>query len=264
MSQKKAQHIKVTFLGTGTSIGVPVVACNCAVCKSKDLRDKRFRTSVMLTVNDRNIVIDCGPDFRIQMLRHNVEDLDAIVFTHGHRDHIAGLDDIRAFNYILNKNIDVYGSAEVLEAIRVEFPYIFTETRFFGAPQLVTHCIENQVFTVNDIHFTPIEVLHNKLSVFGFRAGNFTYITDASYISEEELSKANGSEIFVINALRNSKHVSHFSLSEALEVIEKVKPAKAYLTHISHFLGLHEEVEKKLPPDVYLAYDSLVVDVNSL
>lgn len=263
MSHKTAQPIKVTFLGTGTSIGVPVVACNCTVCKSKDLRDKRFRTSVMLTINDRNIVIDCGPDFRIQMLRHNVEDLDAIVFTHGHRDHIAGLDDIRAFNYILNKNIDVYGSAEVLEAIRVEFPYIFTETRFFGAPQLVTHCIENESFKVNDIKFTPIEVLHNKLSVFGFRIGDFTYITDASFIADDELNKAIGSEILVINALRNSKHVSHFSLSEALEVIAKVKPDKAYLTHISHFLGLHEEVEKKLPQNVFLAYDSLVVEINT-
>jgi phosphoribosyl 1,2-cyclic phosphate phosphodiesterase len=144
MTEHSTNSMKITFLGTGTSIGVPVVACDCAVCKSEDVRDKRFRTSAMLTINGRNIVIDCGPDFRIQMLRNNVEDIDAIVFTHGHRDHIAGLDDIRAFNYILNKNIDVYGSAEVLEAIRTEFPYIFTETRFFGAPQLVTHCIENK------------------------------------------------------------------------------------------------------------------------
>lgn len=256
-----SNSMKVTFLGTGTSIGVPVVACNCAVCKSADLRDKRFRTSAMLTINGRNIVIDCGPDFRIQMLRNNVEDIDAIVFTHGHRDHIAGLDDIRAFNYILNKNIDVYGSTEVLEAIRIEFPYIFTETRFFGAPQLVTHCIDKKPFMVNEARFIPIEVMHNKMSVFGFRIGDFTYITDASYIPVEEMVKMKGTRILVLNALRNSRHVSHFSLSEAIEVVEKLMPEKTYLTHISHFLGLHQEVENKLPSYIRLAYDNLVVEV---
>lgn len=262
MTKTALTSMKVTFLGTGTSIGVPVIACNCIVCKSADFRDKRFRTSAMLTINGRNIVIDCGPDFRIQMLRHNVEDIDAIVFTHGHRDHIAGLDDIRAFNYILNKNIDVYGSAEVLEAIRIEFPYIFTETRFFGAPQLITHCIENKAFKINDTEFTPIEVLHNKISVFGFRVFDFTYITDASYISGKELEKVAGTRVLVLNALRNSRHVSHFSLEEAREIIEKIKPERAYLTHISHFLGLHEEVEGKLPAHIRLAYDSLVVEVD--
>lgn len=262
MTAHSKNSMRVTFLGTGTSIGVPVVACNCVVCKSTDLRDKRFRTSAMLTINGRNIVIDCGPDFRIQMLRHNVEDIDAIVFTHGHRDHIAGLDDIRAFNYILNKNIDVYGSAEVLEAIRIEFPYIFTETRFFGAPQLVTHCIENKPFVVNNVKFIPVEVMHNKLSVFGFRVQDFTYITDASSISDEEISKASGTKVLVLNALRNSRHVSHFSLSEAIEVIDKIQPERAYLTHISHFLGLHEEVEIKLPAHIRLAHDNLVVEVE--
>jgi phosphoribosyl 1,2-cyclic phosphate phosphodiesterase len=261
MTQTPDNKIKVTFLGTGTSIGVPVVACNCDICKSPDLRDKRFRTSAMLTINGRNIVIDCGPDFRIQMLRHNVEDIDAIVFTHGHRDHIAGLDDIRAFNYILNKNIDVYGSDEVLDAIKTEFPYIFTETRFFGAPQLVTHNIVNEPFQINGITFTPIEVMHNKMSVFGYRIFDFTYITDASAITEREIIKIAGTKVLVINALRNSRHVSHFSLSEAIEVIEKVKPDRAYITHISHFLGLHEEVENKLPPHIRLAHDNLVVEV---
>jgi len=261
VNQTAKPNIRVTFLGTGTSIGVPVVACNCAVCKSPDLKDKRFRTSAMLTINGRNIVIDCGPDFRIQMLRNNVEDIDAIVFTHGHRDHIAGLDDIRAFNYILNKNIDVYGSAEVLEAIRIEFPYIFTETRFFGAPQLVTHCIDKKPFLVDEVKFTPIEVMHNKLSVFGFRIGDFTYITDASYIPVEEMVKMKGTKILVLNALRNSRHVSHFSLEEAIEVVGKLKPEMTYLTHISHFLGLHEEVEKKLPAYVRLAYDNLVIEI---
>lgn len=261
MTVHSTNNIKVTFLGTGTSIGVPVVACNCAVCKSEDVRDKRFRTSAMLTINGRNIVIDCGPDFRIQMLKNNVDDIDAIVFTHGHRDHIAGLDDIRAFNYILNKNIDVYGSAEVLEAIRTEFPYIFTETRFFGAPQLETHCIENKPFVVNDVRFTPIEVMHNKLSVFGFRIGDFTYITDASYIPVEEMVKMKGTKTLVLNALRNSRHISHFSLEEAVEVVGMLKPEMTYLTHISHFLGLHEEVEKKLPPHIRLAHDNLVIEI---
>jgi len=261
MTHTTPDNMKLTFLGTGTSIGVPVVACNCKVCKSSDARDKRFRTSALLTINDRNIVIDCGPDFRIQMLQNNVEDIDAIVFTHGHHDHIAGIDDIRAFNYILNKDINVYGSAEVLEAIRIAFPYIFTETRFFGAPQLVTHCIVNKPFTVNGTTLIPIEVMHNKLSVFGFRVGNFTYVTDASYIPVEEMVKMKGSRTLVLNALRNSRHVSHFSLSEAVEVIEKLKPERAYLTHISHFLGLHEEVESKLPPHIRLAYDNLVIDL---
>jgi phosphoribosyl 1,2-cyclic phosphate phosphodiesterase len=250
MTSHSTNSMKVTFLGTGTSIGVPVIACNCVVCKSPDLRDKRFRTSAMLTINGRNIVIDCGPDFRIQMLRHNVEDIDGIIFTHGHRDHIAGLDDIRAFNYILNKNIDVYGSAEVLEAIRIEFPYIFTETRFFGAPQLVTHCIDNKPFKINDTAFTPIEVLHNKLSVFGFRCLILPTSPMRALFQKKMIKNVAGSKVLVLNALRNSRHISHFSLEEATEIIEKIKPERAYLTHISHFLGLHEEVEKKLPPHI--------------
>ncbi len=261
MSKAVKHSLKVTFLGTGTSTGVPVVACNCPICKSGDVRDKRFRTSAMLTINERNIVIDCGPDFRIQMLRNNVEEIDAIIFTHGHRDHIAGLDDIRAFNYILNKDIDIYGSEEVLEAIQTEFPYIFTETRYFGTPQLVTHAIENTPFIVNDIKIIPIEVMHNKLSVFGYRIGDFTYITDASYIPVEEMVKMKGSKVLVLNALRNSRHISHFSLGEAVEVVEKLEPEMTYLTHISHFLGLHEEVEKKLPQHIRLAYDNLVIEI---
>ncbi len=261
VNQLQNDMIKVTFLGTGTSIGVPVIACNCPVCKSPDLRDKRFRTSALININGRNIVIDCGPDFRIQMLRNNVEDIDAIIFTHGHRDHIAGLDDIRAFNYVLNKTIDVYGSTEVIEAIKTEFPYIFSETRYFGAPQLNTHIIENKSFTINGNVFDPIEVLHSKLSVFGFRVGDFTYITDASFISPKEIEKVKGSRVVVLNALRNSRHSSHFSLDEALGILELISPERAYLTHISHFLGLHDQVEAKLPPNIKLAYDNLMISV---
>ncbi|MGE5383091.1 MAG: MBL fold metallo-hydrolase [Omnitrophica WOR_2 bacterium] len=253
--------MKITFLGTGTSIGVPVIACNCPVCKSSDARDKRFRTSAMINVDGQNIIIDCGPDFRFQMLKQNVEDINAVIFTHEHRDHIAGLDDIRAFNYVLNKNIPIYGTEHVLEAIKTEFPYIFSEGRYFGAPQLTVHEIDSSPFSIDNIEIIPIAVMHNKLPITGYRIGDFTYITDASFIAETEKIKIAHSKVLVINALRNSKHVSHFSLGEALELIEQVKPEQAYITHISHFLGLHEEVEKKLPPNVHLAYDNLTVNL---
>lgn len=253
--------IKLTFLGTGTSVGVPVIACNCTVCKSGDARDRRFRTSAMVGIDNQNIVIDCGPDFRFQMLKQQVEDIDAVVFTHEHRDHIAGLDDVRAFNYILNKNIPIYGTQGVMEAIKTEFPYIFTETRFFGAPQVTIHEIENKEFMIGETKILPILVMHNKLPVLGYRFGDLTYITDASYLPEEEKHKIYKSKVLVLNALRNSKHISHFSLAEALSMIEELKPERAYLTHISHFLGLHEEVEKKLPDNVRLAYDNLIVEV---
>lgn len=253
--------IKLTFLGTGTSIGVPVIACNCPVCKSADPRDKRFRTSAMVTVDDQNIVIDCGPDFRFQMLKQNVDDINAVLFTHEHRDHIAGLDDIRAFNYVLNKTIPIYGSRHVLNAIMTEFPYIFSEGRYFGAPQLTVNEIDIECFKIGETCITPIAVMHDKLPILGYRIGDLTYITDASFIADSEKEKIFGSKVMVINALRNSKHVSHFSLSEALELIKEVRAERAYITHISHFLGLYNEVEKKLPENVHLAYDNLIIEV---
>lgn len=253
--------MQLTFLGTGTSIGVPVIACNCPVCKSNDARDKRFRTSAMLRVNNHNIIIDCGPDFRFQMLKQKVEDIDAVIFTHEHRDHIAGLDDIRAFNYVLNKSVPIYGTRQVIKAIKTEFPYIFEEGRFFGIPQISVHEINSDKFNIGKIQVLPIMVMHNKLPVFGYRFGKLTYITDASFISDEEIEKVKGTKVLVINALRNSKHISHFSLEEALAFIEKIKPERAYITHISHFLGLHEDVEKKLPYNVHLAHDNLVIEV---
>ncbi|NTW23179.1 MAG: MBL fold metallo-hydrolase [Lentimicrobium sp.] len=261
MQNQVTSPLRITFLGTGTSIGVPVIACNCKVCKSSDARDKRFRTSAIVNVDNQNIVIDCGPDFRFQMLKQNVEDIDAVIFTHEHRDHIAGLDDIRAFNYILNKNIPIYGSKNVMEAIQTEFPYIFSESRYFGAPQLTIHEIINEPFVIGQTTINPVQVMHNKLSVFGYRIGDLTYITDASMIPDEEKPKILGSKVLVLNALRNSKHISHLSLAEALTLIEELKPERAYLTHISHFLGLHEEVEQKLPANVHLAYDNLIVEV---
>ena len=253
--------LKITFLGTGTSTGVPVVACNCEVCTSNDARDKRYRTSVMLSRGGSNIIIDCGPDFRIQMLKHKVDDINAVLFTHAHRDHIAGLDDIRAFNFILHKSIDIYGSQPTLDAIKEQFPYIFTPGRYFGAPQLNLHPITNNPFVIGDFNFTPVQVMHQEMKVFGYRIGDFTYITDANYISPTELEKIRGSKVIVINALRHSRHISHFSLNESLEILNDLKPEKAYLTHISHFLGKYDEVEHKLPEGVHLAYDGLQIEV---
>lgn len=256
------EKIKVTFLGTATSIGVPVIACDCPVCTSSDKKDKRFRASVLIQHGETSIVVDCGPDFRIQMIRENVINLDAVIFTHEHRDHIAGLDDVRAFNYVLNKRIDIYGIERVMEAVKTEFPYIFKESaRYFGAPQINVHNIVNEDFYINDIKITPIEVLHDKLPIFGFRIGDFTYITDASFISETEKEKIKGSKVIVLNALRNSKHVSHFSVAEAVEILEELQPEQAYLTHVSHFIGCHEAVNAKLPSFIKLAYDSLVVEI---
>jgi len=255
------KRIQVTFLGTGTSIGVPVIACNCKVCTSSDPHDKRFRTSAIVEVEGRRIVIDCGPDFRFQMLKNKVDDIDAIIFTHEHRDHIAGLDDVRAFNYILNKEIDIYGSRQVMDAIRTEFPYIFSENRYFGVPQVKINITDGRPYMIGSTEILPIEVQHNKLQIFGYRIGDFTYITDASSISEASFEKMKGTKVLVLNALRNSKHISHFSLSEALEVIDKVNPERAFLTHISHFLGLHDEVEANLPSNVRLAYDNLVIEI---
>ncbi len=255
------QALNVTFLGTGTSTGVPVVACNCQVCKSKDSKDHRLRSSVMIQINGQNLVIDCGPDFRYQMIREKVEDIAAIIFTHGHRDHIAGLDDVRAFNYVLNKTVDIYASEQVIESINKEFPYIFQEKRFFGAPQLDFNVIDNHPFQVNGVEVLPVEVLHHKLKVFGFRVQDFTYITDASFIEQHEKLKIIGSKILVINALRKSKHISHFSLEEAIELIQEINPQKAYITHLSHFMGLHEITQKLLPPNVFLAYDGLKITI---
>ncbi len=252
--------INATFLGTGTSTGVPVVACDCKVCTSFDIRDRRLRTSVMLEIIGHSFVIDCGPDFRYQMIRENVQDISAILFTHGHRDHIAGLDDVRAFNYVLNKTVDIYATQNVIDSINKEFPYILKEKRFFGAPQLHFHVITNQPFKIHDVLFTPIEVLHHKMPVFGFRVNDFTYITDASYISDEEMTKIYGTKVLVINALRKSPHISHFSLDQALEVIKEVNPEKAFITHLSHFMGLHQAVEAGLPENVFIAYDGLKIN----
>ena len=252
--------MKVTFLGTGTSQGVPLIACKCFVCSSTDSKDKRLRTSIMIQIQEKTFVVDTGPDFRQQMLSHQVNSMDAVIFTHEHKDHIAGLDDIKAFNFILGKRIDVYAEQRVHEAIRREFAYIFDEVKYPGVPEIDFHLIENKPMLIQQIPVTPIRVMHYKLPVFGYRIGSFVYITDANSIAPEEKEKIFGCQILVLNALRRQTHISHFTLEEALQIIEEVKPEKAYLTHISHQLGRHKEIEMELPPNVFLAYDGLSLD----
>lgn len=252
--------MKVTFLGTGTSQGIPVIACNCEVCLSSDSKDKRLRVSVLIEHLGKTIVIDTGPDFRQQMLRENVQQLDAVVFTHEHKDHIAGLDDVRAFNFKQQADMDVYATPQVQESLKREFHYAFDEYKYPGVPELKLHTITNEEFNVKGINFLPINVKHYKLPVKAFRVLNFTYITDANYIDDNELEKIKGSEIVVLNALRKEKHISHFNLQEAIALLEKIKPKKAYLTHISHLMGKHHEVSKELPDFIEIAYDGLIIN----
>lgn len=254
--------MKVTFLGTGTSQGVPVIACSCAVCQSNDSRDNRLRTSIHIQHGGSSFVIDSGPDFRQQMLRAKIKNLTALIFTHEHKDHVAGMDDIRAFNYVLQKKIDIYATLRVQEALVREFPYVFHDFKYPGVPEVNMITIDEHPFIIEGLEFIPIEVLHYKLPVNAYRFGDFTYITDANFISEKEKEKIKGSRILVINALRREKHVSHFNLQEALELIKELQPEKAYLTHISHQLGKHSDVEQELPPNVFLAYDGFEIEMS--
>jgi phosphoribosyl 1,2-cyclic phosphate phosphodiesterase len=253
--------VTITFLGTGTSQGVPVIACGCEVCTSTDSYDNRLRTSIMVETEGKVIVIDSGPDFRQQMLRESVQHLDAIVFTHEHKDHVAGLDDIRAFNYKQNAAIDVYADLRVQQALRREFAYIFDEFQYPGIPQLNLHTIGSQPFEVVGIPFIPIEVLHYQLPVKGFRIHDFTYITDAKTIADEEREKIKGTKILVINALQKQTHISHFTLSEAIAFSEEIGAEKTYFTHISHRMGKHMDIMKDLPANIELAYDGLRLKV---
>ncbi|MTI29751.1 MBL fold metallo-hydrolase [Xanthovirga aplysinae] len=254
--------MKVKFLGTGTSQGVPVIACHCEVCESLDFRDKRLRSSVQIEVEGKSIIIDSGPDFRQQVIREGIEKLDALIYTHQHKDHTAGLDDVRGFNFKQNKDMPVYARKEVLDQLQQEFSYIFAENKYPGTPRLEVYEIQNSPFLIDQVEIIPIEVLHYKMPVFGFRIQDFTYITDANFISQIEKEKIRGSKVLVLNALQQKKHISHFNLEEALAVIEELAPQKAFLTHISHYLGLHAEISSKLPANVELAYDGLEIAID--
>lgn len=249
--------LKVTFLGTGTSQGVPLIACKCEVCKSTNAKDKRLRSAIMVETESTTIVIDTGPDFRQQMLREHVEKLDAVVFTHEHKDHIAGLDDVRAFNFIQRKHIDVYATSRVQSAIKREFAYIFAEEKYPGIPLINLHQIALSPFKINDIELTPIEVMHYKMPVLGFRIADFTYITDANSISNNEKEKIKGTKVLVLNALRREEHISHFTFQEAIDLAKELEVEEAYFTHISHQLGLHDAVSEELPSNIFLAFDGL-------
>jgi phosphoribosyl 1,2-cyclic phosphate phosphodiesterase len=255
--------MQVTFLGTGTSGGVPVLTCGCEICNSLDYRDKRLRVSVWIEVENKSFVIDTGPDFRQQALRERIPNIDAIIYTH--KDHTAGLDDIRPYNYLHGiHHLDLYGHPRVLSQLKQEFAYAFDEQKYPGVPLLNLHeitggVLSNQPFTIKGVLFTPIEVLHHKLPVLGFRVKDFTYITDVNFISEQELEKIYGTKVLVLGALQRNKHISHFTLDEAIEVAQKVNAEMTYLTHISHKMGLHSEVEKELPPNIRLAYDGLKI-----
>ncbi|WP_345955353.1 MBL fold metallo-hydrolase [Mucilaginibacter sp. PAMB04168] len=251
----------ITFLGTGTSQGVPVIACECEVCTSADKHDKRLRTSILVEAEGKVIVIDSGPDFRYQMLRAGVKHLDAVVFTHEHKDHTAGLDDIRAFNYIQQTPMDVYAVPRVQEALKREFSYIFAEYQYPGIPKLNLHTIGLDPFKVGPLKFTPIEVMHYRLPVLGFRIADFTYITDAKTITEKETEKIYGSKTLVVNALQKEAHISHFTLDEAIAFAQKIGAETTYFTHISHRLGKYADVSRELPENIKLAYDGLKLEL---
>lgn len=255
-------QIQVRFLGTGTSQGIPMIACTCEVCRSTDPCDQRLRVSMHIETEGKSFIIDTGPDFRQQILRAGIQRVDAVLYTHEHKDHTAGMDDIRGFNYAQKASIPLYAQAPVIDQLKREFAYAFAENKYPGVPEIEVHEIGNQPFTVAGVRIIPILVKHYFLDVLGFRFGDFTYITDANFISDEELEKVKGTQVLVINALRKTTHISHFTLDEALEVIDKIKPKAAYITHISHMMGLHADVTKELPAHVHLAYDGLTLSVS--
>mgnify|MGYP002377528699 CR=1 FL=1 len=238
-----------------------MIACECNVCISTDEKNKRLRSSILVQSDTTSLLVDTTPDFRTQMLRENVKKLDAVLFTHPHKDHIAGLDDIKAYNFFQKKPMEVYANELTQEALRREFFYIFAENKYPGIPDINLHTITDRPFLVGDITVTPIQVHHLKMPVLGFRFGNFTYITDANHIDNKEKEKIKGSEILVVNALRKKEHISHFNLQQAIDLAKELKIPKTFLTHISHQLGLHDEVNKELPAGIQLAWDGLQIEI---
>lgn len=242
-------------------MGVPIIGCPCRVCQSLDYRDKRLRSSIFISINNLSLVIDAGPDFRQQMLRERIHKVDAILLTHFHKDHTAGLDDVRAYNYTQG-SLPLYAHINTIERIKVEYDYAFEETRYPGAPEITPIVIDDSPFQIKGVTITPLPVLHSQLEVFGFRVGNFCYVTDANFIGEETLKKMKGAEVLVINALQREKHISHFNLEEAIAMAQKIGAAKTFFTHIGHKMGLHAEVEKELPAGIQLASDGLFLHVD--
>jgi phosphoribosyl 1,2-cyclic phosphate phosphodiesterase len=254
--------LTITFLGTGTSSGVPMIACECHVCTSTDKRDKRLRSSILVQSATTTLVVDTTPDFRYQMLRQQVRRMDAVLFTHPHKDHIAGLDDVRAFNYFQEQAMQVYANPMTIDALMREFAYAFADKKYPGVPNIELNTIALESFTIGDIPITPFQVWHMKMPVFAFRFGDFTYITDANRIDESEKEKIRGSKVMVVNALRREKHISHYSLDEAIALVQELGVPEAYFTHISHQLGRHQEVESALPEGIHLGYDGLTLTTH--
>jgi phosphoribosyl 1,2-cyclic phosphate phosphodiesterase len=251
--------LTITYLGTGTSGGIPMIGCSCRVCTSTNRKDKRLRSSILVRSAATTLVVDSGPDFRYQMLRADVKHLDAIIFTHPHKDHVAGLDDVRAYNFFSGKPMEVYAN-EMTQAVLIrEFPYAFADTKYPGVPEIKMNTIAFEPFTVGDINVLPIMVWHMKMPVLGFRFGDFTYITDANRIESQEMEKIYGSKVLTLNTLRKERHISHFTLDEGVEMSKKLNAEQTYFTHLSHQMGLHDEIEKILPQKINLAYDGLVI-----
>jgi phosphoribosyl 1,2-cyclic phosphate phosphodiesterase len=254
--------LTITFLGTGTSSGIPMIGCDCEVCRSGDFRDKRLRCSVLIESANTTLVVDAGPDFRYQMLRVGVKKLDAILITHPHKDHIAGLDDVRAYNFFYKTPMPVYANSLTEEALRRDYYYAFSDTKYPGVPEIELQTITMDSFWVGDIYVTPILVWHLKMPVLGFRFGAFTYITDANRIDDVEKEKIKGSQVLVLNALRNEKHISHFTLQEAIHVIQELEVPNGYFVHMSHQLGKHAVINDQLPSGMQLAYDGLQIEMQ--
>jgi len=253
--------MKITFLGTGTSQGIPMIANDDPVCLSDNSKDKRLRSSVMISWGDIRYIIDCGPDFRQQMLRENIKSINGVLFTHEHSDHTAGIDDLRPYTYKMGE-VPIYAQERVIESLKIRFSYIFeTENRYAGAPKLTENIIDSTSFTLNGVKVTPLAVMHGELPITGYRFGNLAYITDLKTMSNEEKKKLEHLEVLVVNALRISPHPTHLNLEEAIKFVNEIQPKRAYFTHISHKLGFHEEVEKTLPENIFLSYDGLEVEL---